>query len=104
MPTTCSTRLNLKQRFQFILTAEDIRRGKPDPEVYLLAAKRLDFKPDQMMVLEDSANGCCAAVTAGAFTVAVPNRHTCNHNFAGVPLHCRYAGRSADSPGASIKP
>jgi HAD superfamily hydrolase (TIGR01509 family) len=78
------TRLNVKSRFQFVLTAEDIRRGKPDPEVYLLAAERLQLKPRQMMVLEDSANGCRAAVTAGAFTVAVPNRHTRNHDFTGV--------------------
>ena len=37
-----------------------------------------------MMVLEDSANGCRAAVAAGAFTIAVPNRHTAKHDFAGV--------------------
>ena len=36
------------------------------------------------MVLEDSANGCRAAVSANAFTVAVPNRHTKNHSFAGA--------------------
>ena len=34
------TGLNVKNRFQFVLTAEDIHRGKPDPEVYLLAAAR----------------------------------------------------------------
>ena len=39
------TRLNLKQRFRFILTSEDIRRGKPDPEIYLLAAERLALEP-----------------------------------------------------------
>jgi HAD superfamily hydrolase (TIGR01509 family) len=78
------TRLNLKQPFQFILTAADIRHGKPNPEIYLLAADRLGIAPPQMMVLEDSANGCRAAVAAGAFTVAVPNRHTRNHNFAGA--------------------
>jgi HAD superfamily hydrolase (TIGR01509 family) len=78
------THLCLKQRFQFILTSADIHRGKPDPEIYLLAAKQLNLLPAQMMVLEDSANGCRAAVAAGAFTVAVPNRHTCKHNFAGV--------------------
>jgi pseudouridine-5'-monophosphatase len=78
------SQLNLKHRFRFILTAEDIRRGKPDPEVYRLAAKRLGLPPSQMMVLEDSANGCRAAVAAGAIVVAVPNRHTHNHNFAGV--------------------
>jgi beta-phosphoglucomutase-like phosphatase (HAD superfamily) len=78
------TQLDVKRHFQFVLTAEDIRQGKPDPEVYLLAAERLQLEPRQMMVLEDSANGCRAAVAAGAFTVAVPNRHTCRHDFAGV--------------------
>jgi HAD superfamily hydrolase (TIGR01509 family) len=78
------TRLNLKHRFRFILTAADIQRGKPDPEIYLLAAARLGLAPEQTMVLEDSANGCRAAVIAGAFTVAVPNRHTRDHNFTGA--------------------
>jgi pseudouridine 5'-phosphatase len=78
------TGLNVKNRFQFVLTAEDIYRGKPDPEVYLLAAARMKLSPRQMMILEDSANGCRAAVAAGAFTVAVPNRHTQHHDFTGV--------------------
>ncbi len=78
------TCLNVKNGFQFVLTAEDIYRGKPDPEVYLLAAARMKLAPHQMIVLEDSANGCRAAVAAGAFTVAVPNRHTQHHNFTGV--------------------
>ncbi|MEX2315521.1 MAG: HAD-IA family hydrolase [Pirellulales bacterium] len=80
------TRLDLKNRFRFILTAEDIRRGKPDPEIYLLAASRLQLAPPAMMVLEDSGNGCAAAVAAGAFTVAVPNRHTREHDFNGARL------------------
>ena len=44
----------------------------------------MELAPRQMMVLEDSANGCRAAVAAGAFTVAVPNRHTQHHDFKGV--------------------
>jgi HAD superfamily hydrolase (TIGR01509 family) len=79
-------RLNVKDRFRFILTAEDIRRGKPDPEVYLLAAKRFDLATARVMALEDSGNGCRAAVEAGAFTVAVPNRHTRKHDFSGARL------------------
>jgi HAD superfamily hydrolase (TIGR01509 family) len=79
-------RLRVQDRFQFVLTAEDIRRGKPDPDVYLLAAARLQLAPPSMMVLEDSANGCRAAVAAGAFTVAVPNRHTREHDFRGAQL------------------
>jgi HAD superfamily hydrolase (TIGR01509 family) len=78
------TRLSLIQRFWFILTAADIHRGKPDPEIYLLSAARLGIATSQMMVLEDSANGCRAAVKAGAVTIAVPNRHTRNHNFSGA--------------------
>lgn len=80
------TRLGLKECFQFVLTAADIHHGKPDPEVYLLAAKRLGIAPARMMVLEDSGNGCRAATAAGAFTVAVPNRHTRDHKFPPVHL------------------
>jgi HAD superfamily hydrolase (TIGR01509 family) len=78
------TQLNVLDRFQFVLTANDIHHGKPDPEVYLLAAKTLGLPPAQMMVLEDSGNGCRAAVAAGAYTVAVPNRHTHHHPFPGA--------------------
>jgi beta-phosphoglucomutase-like phosphatase (HAD superfamily) len=78
------TRLDVRNRFRFILTADDIRHGKPDPEIYLLAASTIGFDAKQMMVLEDSANGCRAAVAAGAFTVAVPNRHTHQHAFPGA--------------------
>jgi HAD superfamily hydrolase (TIGR01509 family) len=80
------TTLGLKNRFRFILTAQDIHRGKPDPEIYRLAAAHLGIPPSQMMVLEDSGNGCRAAVAAGAYTVAVPNRHTRDHKFEGVKL------------------
>jgi pseudouridine-5'-monophosphatase len=77
-------RLGITHRFRFVLTAEDIRHGKPAPDVYQLAAKKLDLSPQQTMVLEDSGNGCQAGVAARAFTVAVPNRHTAKHDFSGV--------------------
>ncbi len=82
--TDVLTRLGLIQRFRFLLTAESIHHGKPDPEIYRLAAKRLELPPVAMLVLEDSGNGCAAAVAAGAFTVAVPNRHTRQHSFHGA--------------------
>jgi HAD superfamily hydrolase (TIGR01509 family) len=79
------TRLDLKRRLRFARTSADVTRGKPHPEVYLLAARRLELSsPSEMMVLEDSANGCRAAVAAGAFAVAVPNRHTAKHDFTGA--------------------
>ena len=79
-------RFDLAPRFRFILTCDDIRHGKPDPEIYLLAAARFGLPPGEMAVLEDSANGCRAAVAAGAVTVAVPAGHSHRHDFSGAAL------------------
>ena len=71
-------------RFAPILTSEDITHGKPHPEIYLLAAERLGIAPREMLVLEDSQNGCRAAVAAGAIAVAVPGAHSARHDFSGA--------------------
>ena len=57
----------------FTLTGDDVTQGKPDPQMYLLAAEALSIDPHEMLVLEDSGNGCAAGVAAGAVTVAVPS-------------------------------
>jgi HAD superfamily hydrolase (TIGR01509 family) len=75
---------DLAPRFNFILAAEDIEHGKPAPDIYLLAAQRHGVTPIEMMVLEDSQNGCQAAVAAGAFAVAVPHGQSRAHKFHGV--------------------
>lgn len=77
---------DLEPRFEFLLTGEDVTDGKPHPEIYLTAASRFGVEPSKMLVLEDSQNGCRAAVQAGAFAVAVPNGHTRNHDFTGAAL------------------
>lgn len=77
-------RLDLHTRFEFVLTSEDVVHGKPAPDVYQLAARKLGLAPPETMVLEDSVNGCRAGIAAGAFTVAVPNRHTRGYDFDGV--------------------
>ena len=82
----CLKPFELEKRFQFILTAEDIAHGKPHPEIYLTAAQRFGVPPAQMMVLEDSHNGCRAAAAAGAFTVAVPGDHSREHDFSMASL------------------
>ncbi len=83
-------RFELVPRFAFLLTAEDVQHGKPDPEVYQTACRHLALEPDQVMVLEDSENGCRAAVAAGTFAVAVPGSHSQSHNFVG----CRFCADS----------
>ncbi len=76
----------LRPRFQFLLTAEDVTDAKPHPEIYRTAAARFGLAPQQILVLEDSENGCRAATAAGAWTVAVPSHHTWDHEFSGVQL------------------
>jgi len=73
-----------RPRFLPILTSEDITHGKPHPEIYLKAAERLAIPSSEMLVLEDSQNGCRAAVAAGAITVAVPGAHSRQHDFTGA--------------------
>ena len=46
---------DLEPRFEFVLTADDVKNGKPDPEVYLAAAQRLGVDTKHLLVLEDSA-------------------------------------------------
>ncbi len=76
----------LQPRFKFVLTAEDITRGKPAPDVYELAADMHGVEPSAMLVLEDSQIGCQAAVAAGAYAVAVPSGQSEQHKFDGVKL------------------
>lgn len=78
--------ISWKQSLAFVLTGDDVRQGKPHPEMYLKAAERLSIAPSEMLVLEDSENGCKAAVAAGAVTVAIPNAHTQGQDFSGVWL------------------
>ena len=80
------SRFDLQRRFEFILTCEDIVEGKPNPEIYLKAAARFGCPPEHVLVLEDSQNGCRAAVAAGVFVVAVPGGHSRQHTFTGARL------------------
>jgi mannitol-1-/sugar-/sorbitol-6-phosphatase len=76
-PVTAATRL----RFggiptpPVLVTAVDVERGKPDPEGFLLAAKRLDVRPEQCVVMEDSPVGIEAAKAAGMRRIAVATTH-----------------------------
>ena len=82
----CLGPFQLAPRFSFILTCEDITQGKPNPEIYQLAAQRFGVSPSEMLVLEDSHNGCRASAAAGAYTVAVPGEHSRSQDFSAANL------------------
>lgn len=68
--------LGIEQSLDLVITAEDVRRGKPDPEMYLLAARKLEVPPSECLVLEDSVNGVKAAAAAGMNVVAIATPFT----------------------------
>ncbi|SDK98932.1 HAD family hydrolase [Nonomuraea jiangxiensis] len=62
-----------RDRFDVIVTANDVTRTKPDPEPYLTAARLLGVEPVRCVVLEDSPSGVAAGTAAGCAVVAVPS-------------------------------
>ncbi|HEX4072679.1 MAG TPA: HAD family phosphatase [Planctomycetaceae bacterium] len=72
----------LIDRFHVTLTAEDVTRGKPHPEIYLTAAARIGVAPAEMLVLEDSEMGTRSAAAAGAVAVSVPHEHSRSQDFS----------------------
>ena len=68
--------LDLEKDLDVVLTREDVQRAKPDPEIYLLAAGKLDVPPGECMALEDSPSGVRAAVDAGMNVIAMATPFT----------------------------
>ena len=66
--------LHLLDKFETLVCAGDYKEGKPDPEAFLIAAARLNVKPESCLVFEDGEFGIVAAEAAGMATVKVPSR------------------------------
>jgi beta-phosphoglucomutase len=66
---------NTSHYFETILDESFVNRGKPDPEIYLKAAKALGFKPENCIVLEDSLSGVKSGKAAGCKVVAITTTH-----------------------------
>jgi HAD superfamily hydrolase (TIGR01509 family) len=67
--------LGVKHLFAATVSSEEVARGKPAPDVYLEAARRLGVDPTKTAAVEDSHNGILAAKAAGMRVIAIPNRH-----------------------------
>ena len=69
-------RHGIRDLVDVVVARDDVRKVKPDPELFLLAASRLGVAPAACVVFEDSPNGMRAALAAGMRCVAVPNALT----------------------------
>ena len=79
-------KLDLKDTFKVIVSGDDVKNSKPDPEVYLLAAKWLDRNPEECLVLEDSTNGIAAAKSSGMKVIGVKNPYTLKQDLSRADL------------------
>ena len=83
MAVASSSRMDVIQRnldnwgmrsyFSVLASGQQVTRSKPDPEIFLLAAKKLGVAPGHALVLEDSYNGVRAGAAGGFVTVMVPD-------------------------------
>ena len=67
--------LRVQHHFKATVSSEEVARGKPAPDVYLEAARRLGVAPTHAAAIEDSENGIRAAKAAGMRVIAIPNPH-----------------------------
>lgn len=65
--------VGIRERFAAIAGGDEVARGKPSPDLFLLAAERLGANPEGCVVLEDSGPGIMAAVAAGMTAIMVPD-------------------------------
>lgn len=72
----------LSRFFRAVLTGDDVRRAKPDPEVFFLAAATLGLPPEECLSFEDSPKGVRAAAAAGVPCIAIPTRWTREGDFS----------------------
>ncbi len=79
-------RLGLRLLFDAVTCREDVMAGKPEPDLYLAAVRRLGVMPDEAIALEDSTAGTVAARRAGLWVIAVPNPSTHGHDFSAAHL------------------
>lgn len=73
-------RLGFLHFFDSICNGNDVSALKPDPAVFNLSISELGVRPEEAIVFEDSPNGITAAVNAGIFCVAIPNKALGNFN------------------------
>jgi len=74
-------RLGRRERFTAVVTGTDVTRGKPDPQVFQLAAQRLELDPRRCAVVEDAAAGIAAANAAGMVSIALVSTGHHRHEY-----------------------
>jgi beta-phosphoglucomutase family hydrolase len=75
-------KLKINKYFNLLCSATHVKRGKPFPDVFLLAAKKLNLRPKECLVLEDAPSGVEAGKQANMKVFVIPSRETKNKDFS----------------------
>jgi HAD superfamily hydrolase (TIGR01509 family) len=81
--------LSIRRYFSAVASADEVVRGKPQPDVYLLALERLGLTAEQAIAVEDSRAGITAAQAAGLYCAVVPSELTAGQDLSAA--HRRFA-------------
>jgi len=82
------TRLNIKEYFDFVIAGDEVKRAKPEPEIFLKAAQALNLKPNECIVVEDARLGILAAKSANMIAISIQDPYTAHqdHSMADLQL------------------
>jgi len=69
-------KFDIAKYFEIIVSGDDVKKGKPDPETFSVAVKKLGLEPNECIALEDATNGIISAKAAGCLCLAVENPNT----------------------------
>ncbi len=75
-------KVDLFSLFQSVISGSDVKKGKPFPDIYLLAAKKMGLKPEQCLAFEDTQYGVASAKAAGLICYAIPNEFSQEQDFS----------------------
>lgn len=76
----------LEKYFNIRISGEDIKRGKPEPDIFLMAAERLGVQPEDCIVVEDSKNGVHAAKKAGMKCIGFRNQSSGDQDLSSADM------------------
>jgi len=77
---------NLGKYLHFLISGEEVSKGKPDPEIFLIAAKKMGVHPSQCLVIEDATHGVRAAKAAGMKCIGFQNPNSGNQDLSEAHL------------------
>ena len=77
----------LDKYLEFIISNQDVKKPKPDPEIYITAMKKLNMKPQECLIIEDNENGIRAALASKGHLLAVKNVNEVNWQNISNKIH-----------------